>query len=99
MVAKNIRNIKTNISGNLMHIQRRKGTQNPSLMPPDPKEKREEKERNAHTVTKDSIQNPHACKKNRSDVLDTSAKQPWRSHPRECKEEEFRRSEFQERQF
>jgi hypothetical protein len=32
-------------------------------MPPDPKEKREENERNAHTVIKDSIRNPHACKK------------------------------------
>jgi hypothetical protein len=31
-------------------------------MPPDSKEKREENERNAHTVTKDSIQNLHACK-------------------------------------
>ena len=55
MEAKNIRNIKINISGKLMHIQRRKGTQNPSLMPSDPKEKREENERNAHIVTKDSI--------------------------------------------
>jgi hypothetical protein len=40
--------------------RRRKGTQNPSLMPPDPKGKREEKGRNARTVTKDSIQNLHA---------------------------------------
>jgi hypothetical protein len=45
-----------------MHIRRRKGTQNPSTMPLDPKEKREENERNAHTVTKDSIWNLHACK-------------------------------------
>jgi hypothetical protein len=60
MAAKNIGNIKINISENLMHIRRRKGTQNPSVMPPDPKEKREEKERNEHTVTKDSIRNPHA---------------------------------------
>jgi hypothetical protein len=59
MAATNIRNIKINISGNIMHIRRRKGTQNPSPMPPDPKEKREEKERNVHTVTKDSIQNLH----------------------------------------
>jgi hypothetical protein len=62
MAAKNIRNLKINISENLMHIRRRKGTQNPSPMPPDPKEKREEKERNAHTVKKDFIQNPYACK-------------------------------------
>jgi hypothetical protein len=60
MEAKNIINIKINIRRNIMHIQRRKGTQNPSLMPPDPKEKREEKDRNAHAVTKDSIQNSHA---------------------------------------
>jgi hypothetical protein len=34
----------------------------------------------------------YACMKktNRYDVLDTSAKQPWRSHPRGCKEEEAR---------
>jgi hypothetical protein len=38
-------------------------------------------------------------KTNRSDVSDTSEKQPWRSHPRGCKEEEARRCEFQERQF
>jgi hypothetical protein len=64
MAATNIINIKIKISGNLMHIRRRKGTQNPSPMPPDPKDKREEKEINAHIVTKNSIQNPHACKKN-----------------------------------
>jgi hypothetical protein len=63
MAATNIRNLKINISENLMHIRRRKGTQNPSPMPSDPKEKREENERNAHIVTKDSIRNPHACKK------------------------------------
>jgi hypothetical protein len=40
MAATNIRNLKIKISGKLMHIRRRKGTQNPSLMPPDPKEKR-----------------------------------------------------------
>jgi hypothetical protein len=60
MAAKNIRNLKINIIGNLMHIGRSKGTQNPSPMPPDPKEKREKKERNEHVVTKDSIQNMHA---------------------------------------
>jgi hypothetical protein len=42
---------------------RRKGTQNPSSMPPDPKDKREEKERNKHIVIKYSIRNTHACKK------------------------------------
>jgi hypothetical protein len=62
MADTNIINLKIKISRNLMHIQRRKGTQNPSSMPLDPKEKREEKERNAHTITKDSIQNLHACK-------------------------------------
>jgi hypothetical protein len=46
-----------------MHIQRRKGTKNLSTMPSDPKGKREEKGRNARTVTKDSIHNPHAGKK------------------------------------
>jgi hypothetical protein len=61
MESTNIRNLKIKINGNLIHIQRRKGTQNPSPMPPDPKEKREIKERNAHTVTKDSIRNAHAC--------------------------------------
>jgi hypothetical protein len=60
MAAKNIRNLKIKIGGNLMHIRRRRGTQNLSPMPPDPNEKREEKERNAHTVTKDSIRNLHA---------------------------------------
>jgi hypothetical protein len=54
---------KVKISGNIMHIRRRKGTKNPSPMPLDPKEKREEKERNARIVTKDSIQNMHACKR------------------------------------
>jgi hypothetical protein len=63
-----------------MYIRRRKGTQNPSLMPSDPKGKMEEKGRNARTVTKDSIQNPHACKKNGFDVSNNSTKQPWRSH-------------------
>ena len=63
MEAINVINIKRKEKLNLMQIQRRKGTQNPSPMPPDPKEKREENGRNAHTVTKDSIQNLHACKK------------------------------------
>jgi hypothetical protein len=60
MEEKIIRNIKIKINRNLMHIRRRKGTQNLSLIPPDPKEKGEEKERNACTVTKDSIWNLHA---------------------------------------
>jgi hypothetical protein len=63
MAATNIRNLKIKISRNLMHIRRRKGTQNPSPMPLDPKEKREENERNARTITKDSIRNLHACKR------------------------------------
>jgi hypothetical protein len=60
MEATNIRNIRIKINENLMHIRRRKGTQNPSPMPSDPKGKRGEKGRNARIVTKDSIQNPHA---------------------------------------
>jgi hypothetical protein len=63
MEAINIKNIKIKKKGNIMHIRRRKGTQNHSSMPPDPKGKREEKGRNVHTAIKDSIQNPHACKK------------------------------------
>jgi hypothetical protein len=43
MAATNIRNLKINIRGNIMHIHRRKGTQNLSPMPPDPKEKRGER--------------------------------------------------------
>jgi hypothetical protein len=55
MAATNIGNLKINININLMHIQRRKGTKKPSLMPSHPKGKREEKGINARTVTKDSI--------------------------------------------
>jgi hypothetical protein len=58
----NIRNLKTKTKGNHMQIQRRKGTQNPSTMPPDPKVEREEKRRNAFTTIKDSIQNLHVCR-------------------------------------
>ena len=53
------------INGNVKNLSkkiRRKGTQNPSPMPLDPKGKREEKGRNARTITKDSIHNSHACK-------------------------------------
>jgi hypothetical protein len=39
------------------------------------------------------------AKTNRSDVSNTLAKQTWRSHPQGSKEEEARRSEFQERKF
>jgi hypothetical protein len=53
-------NLNIKINGNFMHIQRRKGTQNLSSMPRDLKGKREENGRNARTVTKVSIQNPHA---------------------------------------
>jgi hypothetical protein len=60
MAAINIRNIKINTKGKLMHIQRRKGTQNPSPMPSDPKVEREENERNASTSIQVSIQNLHA---------------------------------------
>jgi hypothetical protein len=38
-----------------MQIKRRKGTQNPSTMPPDPKVEREEKGRNALIDIKYSI--------------------------------------------
>jgi hypothetical protein len=55
MEAINIINKNIKEKGNLMPIQRRKGTQNPSPMPLNPKGKREEKGRNAHTITKDSI--------------------------------------------
>ena len=50
----NIINLKINTKGNNMQIQR-KGTQNPSLMPSNPKVEREEKGRNAHTAINDSI--------------------------------------------
>ena len=43
-----------------MQIQRRKGTPNPSMIPPDPKVKKGRKGRNAHTIREDSIKNPHA---------------------------------------
>jgi hypothetical protein len=59
MSAKNMINLNINGNGNIMHIQRRKGTKNPSPMPLDPKGKREENVRNVRIVTKDSIQNPH----------------------------------------
>jgi hypothetical protein len=62
MEAINIRNIKIKEKGNLMEIRRRKGTQNPSPMPLDPKGKREEKGINVCTSTKDSIHNLHACR-------------------------------------
>jgi hypothetical protein len=62
MEAINIINLKTKIKGKHMQIQRRKGTQNHSSMPLDPKVEREEKGRNAHTPIKDSIQNMHACR-------------------------------------
>jgi hypothetical protein len=48
--------------GKHMQIQRRKGTQNPSTRPPDPKVEREEKGRNALTAIQDYIQNPHVCR-------------------------------------
>jgi hypothetical protein len=58
----NIINIKTNTKINNMQIQRRKGSQNPSTMPLDPKVEREEKGRNSLTFIKDYIQNPHVFK-------------------------------------
>jgi hypothetical protein len=64
MEAINIINLNIKTKGKLMQIQKRKGTQNPSLMPPDPKVEREEKGRNAHTSINDSIHNPHACRNN-----------------------------------
>jgi hypothetical protein len=58
-----IRNIKTKTKGRHMKIQRRMGTQNPSMIPLDPKVEVEEKGRNALTTIKDSIQNMHVCRK------------------------------------
>jgi hypothetical protein len=62
VVVINIKNLKINKKGKHMQIQRRKGTQNPSTMPPDPKVEMEEKGRNALTYIKDSIQNLHVCR-------------------------------------
>jgi hypothetical protein len=53
---------KKNTKGRNMKIHRRKGTQNPSTIPPDPKVEREEKGRNALTSNKDPIENLHACR-------------------------------------
>jgi hypothetical protein len=58
----NIRNKNTKRKGKNMQIRRRKGTQSPSMMAPDPKVEREEKGRNSLNATKDSIQNPHVCR-------------------------------------
>jgi hypothetical protein len=58
----NIINLKINTEGKYMQIRRRKGTQNPSPMPPEPRVEMEEKGRNEHITIKDSIQNLHACK-------------------------------------
>jgi hypothetical protein len=58
----NIINIKTKTKGKNMQIQRKKGTQNPSTMPPDLKVEREENGRNEINSINDSIQNPHVCK-------------------------------------
>jgi hypothetical protein len=52
-----IRNLKERTKKSHMQIQRRKGTQNPSMIPPDPKVEREEKGRNALTAIKDSLTN------------------------------------------
>jgi hypothetical protein len=82
MAAKNIININININIKLMQIRRRKGTRKTFT---DASGSKGEKGRNARIVRKDFIQNLHACKKNRYDVSNTSAKQPWRLHPRVCK--------------
>jgi hypothetical protein len=58
----NIRNLKKNKKGKHMKIQRRKGTQNPSMMPLNPKVEMEEKGRNSLTSINDSIQNAHVCR-------------------------------------
>jgi hypothetical protein len=88
MEGKNIRNINININGKFMHIQRRKGTQNPSPMPLNPKGKRGE----MHILSQRIPSGIHMhAKKNISDVSNTSEKQTWRSHPRGCKEEEGKR--------
>jgi hypothetical protein len=58
----NIINLNTKTKGKHMQIQIRKGTQNPSTMPPDPKVERDEKGRNELTSIKGSIHNLHVCK-------------------------------------
>jgi hypothetical protein len=63
VVVINIRYLNTKKKGKHMQIQRRKGTQNPSMMPMDPKVEREEKGINAFISIKDSIQNLHVCRK------------------------------------
>jgi hypothetical protein len=85
----NIINLKIKINGKLMHIRGRKGTQNPSLMPPDPKGKRGEMHVLSQRIPFGICM--HA-KTNKSDVSNTLAKQPWRSHTRGCQEEEAKRS-------
>jgi hypothetical protein len=52
-------NLNKKTKGNHMQIQRRKGTQNPSTTPSDPKVQREEKGRNSLISIKDSIHNLH----------------------------------------
>ena len=54
------RDLNPKIKERHMKIQRKKGTPNPSMIPPDPKVKKGRNGTNAHTVRKDSIQNPHA---------------------------------------
>jgi hypothetical protein len=53
---------KKKTKGRCLQIQRRKGTQNPSMIPLDPKVEREEKGINALTSTTDSILNLHVCR-------------------------------------
>ena len=65
----NIINLKTKTKVKHMQIQRRKGTQNPSTMAPDPKVEREDKGRNALTSIKDSIQNLHVCRRKKKDIM------------------------------
>jgi hypothetical protein len=87
---------KDKYNGKLMHIRRRKDTQNPSPMPPDPKGKRGE----IHILSQRIPFEIHMHEKpNRSNVSNNLAKQPWILHPQGCQEEESKRSKFQERKF
>jgi hypothetical protein len=80
MEAMDIRNLKINTKGKIMHIRRRKGTQNPSPMPPDPKGKGKMGEMHVLSQRIPYRICMHA-KENISNVSNTSAKQPWISHP------------------
>jgi hypothetical protein len=62
VVVTKIKNLKTKTKGRHMQIQRRKGTQNPSMISLDPRVEREKEGGNALIVNEDSIWNLHACR-------------------------------------